>query len=46
MAGARLPLSGNAAKRKAFKRELVAQFLAAFGVADERPVALLSAQDT
>ena len=46
MAGARLPLSGNAAKRKAFKRELVAQFLEAFGVAEERPVALLSAQDT
>jgi nanoRNase/pAp phosphatase (c-di-AMP/oligoRNAs hydrolase) len=46
MAGARLPLSGNAAKRKAFKRELVAKFLEAFGVEDERPVALLSAQDT
>lgn len=46
MAGARLPLSGTAAKRRSFKRELIAKFLEAFGVADERPVALLSAQDT
>ncbi|MBU8900456.1 bifunctional oligoribonuclease/PAP phosphatase NrnA [Corallococcus sp. H22C18031201] len=46
MAGARLPLSGNINKRKALKRELVARFLESFGVSDERPVALLSAQDT
>jgi nanoRNase/pAp phosphatase (c-di-AMP/oligoRNAs hydrolase) len=45
MAGARLPLSGRANQRKAFKRQLVARFLEAFGVADERPVSLLTAQD-
>ena len=45
MAGARLPLSGRANQRKAFKRRLVARFLEAFGVADERPVSLLTAQD-
>lgn len=43
MAGARIPLSGRATQRKALKRELVRRFLEAFGVADERPVALLSA---
>jgi nanoRNase/pAp phosphatase (c-di-AMP/oligoRNAs hydrolase) len=43
MAGARIPLSGRATQRKAIKRELVRRFLEAFGVADERPVALLSA---
>jgi nanoRNase/pAp phosphatase (c-di-AMP/oligoRNAs hydrolase) len=43
MAGARIPLSGRANQRKAVKRELVRRFLEAFGVADERPVALLSA---
>ncbi|MBM7115318.1 DHH family phosphoesterase [[Archangium] primigenium] len=43
MAGARIPLSGRAHQRKAVKRELVRRFLEAFGVADERPVALLSA---
>ncbi|NBD10930.1 MULTISPECIES: bifunctional oligoribonuclease/PAP phosphatase NrnA [Corallococcus] len=46
MAGARLPLSGSANKRKALKREVVSRFLEAFGVAEERPVSLLSAQDT
>ncbi|QDE89893.1 recombinase RecJ [Myxococcus xanthus] len=46
MAGARLPLSGKLAQRKALKRELVAKFLEAFGVADERPVSLLYAQDS
>lgn len=45
MAGARLPLSGRANQRKALKRQLVSQFLEAFGVADERPVSLLAAQD-
>ena len=45
MAGARLPLSGHANQRKALKRELVSRFLEAFGVADERPVSLLAAQD-
>jgi nanoRNase/pAp phosphatase (c-di-AMP/oligoRNAs hydrolase) len=45
MAGARLPLSGKAAQRKALKRELVARFKEAFGVAGERPVSLLCAQD-
>ena len=45
MAGARLPLSGRANQRKALKRELVNRFLEAFGVADERPVSLLAAQD-
>lgn len=45
MAGARLPLSGRANQRKALKRELVGRFLEAFGVADERPVSLLAAQD-
>jgi nanoRNase/pAp phosphatase (c-di-AMP/oligoRNAs hydrolase) len=43
MAGARIPLSGRAHQRKAIKRELVERFLQAFGVANERPVALLSA---
>jgi nanoRNase/pAp phosphatase (c-di-AMP/oligoRNAs hydrolase) len=43
MAGARIPLSGKATQRKAVKRELVRKFLEAFGVADERPVGLLSA---
>ncbi|HZI04843.1 MAG TPA: DHHA1 domain-containing protein, partial [Archangium sp.] len=43
MAGARIPLSGKATQRKAVKRELVRRFLEAFGVADERPVGLLSA---
>ena len=43
MAGARIPLSGRANQRKAVKRELVRRFIEAFGVADERPVALLSA---
>ncbi|HLM44871.1 MAG TPA: DHHA1 domain-containing protein [Myxococcaceae bacterium] len=43
MAGARIPLSGRANQRKAVKRELVRRFTEAFGVADERPVALLSA---
>jgi len=43
MAGARIPLSGRAQQRKAIKRELVQRFLESFGVADERPVALLSA---
>lgn len=46
MAGARLPLSGKAAQRKALKRELVKRFLEAFGVEEERPVSLLSATDT
>ncbi|RKG92156.1 DHH family phosphoesterase [Corallococcus terminator] len=46
MAGARLPLSGSANKRKTLKRELVGRFLEAFGVAEERPKSLLSAQDT
>ncbi|WP_164016990.1 DHH family phosphoesterase [Pyxidicoccus trucidator] len=46
MAGARLPLSGKAAQRKALKRELVSRFKEAFGVAGERPVSLLCAQDT
>lgn len=45
MAGARLPLSGRANQRKALKRELVGRFLEAFGVAEERPVSLLAAQD-
>ncbi|MDY7224809.1 DHH family phosphoesterase [Hyalangium rubrum] len=45
MAGARLPLSGRANQRKALKRELVNRFLEAFGVEDERPVSLLTAQD-
>ncbi len=45
MAGARLPLSGRANQRKAIKRQLVGRFLEAFGVADERPVSLLAAQD-
>jgi nanoRNase/pAp phosphatase (c-di-AMP/oligoRNAs hydrolase) len=45
MAGARLPLSGKAHQRKALKRELVERFLEAFGVEDERPVSLLTAQD-
>jgi nanoRNase/pAp phosphatase (c-di-AMP/oligoRNAs hydrolase) len=45
MAGARLPLSGRAHQRKALKRELVGRFLEAFGVAEERPVSLLAAQD-
>ncbi len=45
MAGARLPLSGRANQRKALKRQLVARFLEAFGVAGERPVSLLAAQD-
>ncbi len=45
MAGARLPLSGRANQRKALKRELVGRFLEAFGVAGERPVSLLCAQD-
>jgi nanoRNase/pAp phosphatase (c-di-AMP/oligoRNAs hydrolase) len=45
MAGARLPLSGRATQRKALKRQLVARFVEAFGVADERPVSLLTAQD-
>jgi len=45
MAGARLPLSGKAAQRKALKRELVSRFKEAFGVAGERPVSLLCAQD-
>jgi nanoRNase/pAp phosphatase (c-di-AMP/oligoRNAs hydrolase) len=43
MAGARIPLSGKASQRKAFKREVVKRFLEAFGVEEERPVALLSA---
>jgi nanoRNase/pAp phosphatase (c-di-AMP/oligoRNAs hydrolase) len=46
MAGARLPLSGRVAQRKAVKKQLVARFLDAFGVADERPVSLLTASDT
>ena len=45
MAGARLPLSGRANQRKALKRQLVARFVEAFGVADERPVSLLTAND-
>lgn len=45
MAGARLPLSGRANQRKALKRDLVGRFLEAFGVAQERPVSLLTAQD-
>jgi len=45
MAGARLPLSGRLAQRRALKRELVQAFLAAFGVEGERPVALLTAQE-
>jgi nanoRNase/pAp phosphatase (c-di-AMP/oligoRNAs hydrolase) len=45
MAGARLPLSGRANQRKAIKRQLVCRFLEAFGVADERPVSLLTAHD-
>jgi nanoRNase/pAp phosphatase (c-di-AMP/oligoRNAs hydrolase) len=45
MAGARLPLSGRANQRRAFKRELVGRFLEAFGVKDERPVSLLAAPD-
>ncbi len=43
MAGARIPLSGRAVHRKAFKREVVRRFLEAFGEKDTRPVALLSA---
>jgi len=45
MAGARLPLWGNRAQRTALKKELLHRFLEAFGVADERPVALLSADE-
>ncbi|XXF75571.1 DHHA1 domain-containing protein [Myxococcaceae bacterium GXIMD 01537] len=46
MAGARLPLSGRAAQRKALKRELVGRFIHAFGVDDEKPVSLLTATET
>ena len=46
MAGARLPLSGKAAQRKATKKKLVERFIEAFGVADEKPVSLLTATDT
>jgi nanoRNase/pAp phosphatase (c-di-AMP/oligoRNAs hydrolase) len=46
MAGARLPLSGRAAQRKATKRKLVQRFLEGFGVAKEKPVSLLTASDT
>jgi nanoRNase/pAp phosphatase (c-di-AMP/oligoRNAs hydrolase) len=41
MAGARLPLWGNRAQRAKVKRELVKQFLAAFGAENERPEPLL-----
>jgi nanoRNase/pAp phosphatase (c-di-AMP/oligoRNAs hydrolase) len=46
MAGARLPLSGRVAQRKAVKKQLVSRFIEAFGVSGERPVSLLTASDT
>jgi nanoRNase/pAp phosphatase (c-di-AMP/oligoRNAs hydrolase) len=42
MAGARLPLTGNRARREAVKREIVNKLLEGFGVQDERPVPLLN----
>jgi nanoRNase/pAp phosphatase (c-di-AMP/oligoRNAs hydrolase) len=45
MAGARLPLSGSRAQRDALKKDLLKQFLEAFGVKNERPVSLLTADD-
>jgi nanoRNase/pAp phosphatase (c-di-AMP/oligoRNAs hydrolase) len=45
MAGARLPLWGNKAQRLNLKKTLVKRFLEAFGVAEERPSSLLTADD-
>jgi nanoRNase/pAp phosphatase (c-di-AMP/oligoRNAs hydrolase) len=46
MAGARLSLGGNKAQRTALKREMVKRFQESFGVAGERPVPLLTADDS
>jgi hypothetical protein len=45
MAGARIPLSGSQAQKSTRKRKLVRRFLLEFGVAGERPVTLLSADE-
>lgn len=45
MAGARMPLWGNRAQRAKIKLQVVKKFLDGFGVARERPVSLLTAED-
>jgi len=45
MAGARVPLIGTKAQRDAARKDIVRRFLEGFGLAEERPIALLRAED-
>jgi nanoRNase/pAp phosphatase (c-di-AMP/oligoRNAs hydrolase) len=46
MAGARVPLIGTKAQRDAARKDIVRRFLEGFGLAQERPIALLRAEDS